>query len=165
MQEEYKMNHTISILVTNESGVLSRIVDLFSGRGYNIESLTVAPTLDRAFSKVTIVTKGNEAALEQINKQLNRLIPVIKVMDLPVSDAIEAEMAIVKIHAKDEDRAQILSIAHTTDSKIIDVNDKNYTILTVGNDKSINALIELLRPFGIKDLVRSGKVAMSKSAN
>ncbi|GBF23283.1 acetolactate synthase I/III small subunit [Candidatus Gastranaerophilus sp. (ex Termes propinquus)] len=158
------MNHTISVYVTNEAGVLSRIVGLFSGRGYNIESLTVAPTLDKAFSKVTIVTFGDSASIEQITKQLNRLIPVIKVMDLAINDAIESELAIIKVHAKDEDRAQILHVTQVTDSKIIDVTDKTYVIRAVGDDKHISALVELLKPFGIKDLVRSGKVAMSKNA-
>ena len=93
--------HTISILVSNESGVLSRIVDLFSGRGYNIESLTVAPTIDKLYSRVTIVTDGDEAAIEQINKQLNRIIPVIKVADLTIGEAVEREIALVKIQVKD----------------------------------------------------------------
>ena len=90
--------HTISILVTNESGVLSRVVDLFSGRGYNIESLTVAPTIDRLYSRITIVTDGDSAAIEQINKQLNRLIPVIKFADLNLNEALEFEVAIVKLN-------------------------------------------------------------------
>ena len=158
-------NHTLSILVTNEAGVLSRVVDLFSGRGFNIESLTVAPTLDRAFSRVTIVTQGDNAVIEQILKQLNRLIPVIKVMDLNVLEAIEVELVLVKVYGKDEDRAQILQIVEATNSKIIDVTDKTYTIQTVGSEKTNNALIELLKPLGIKELVRSGKVAMSKDVN
>lgn len=156
------MYHTISILVTNESGVLSRIVDLFSGRGFNIESLTVAPTLDKNFSRVTIVTVGDESAIEQINKQLNRLIPVIKVMDLHIGDAIESEIALVKIYATDEDRPEIIKIADITNSKIIDITDKTYTIQTVGDDKQIHALSELLKPYGIKEFVRSGKVAVTK---
>lgn len=156
------MNHTISILVTNESGVLSRIVDLFSGRGYNIESLTVAPTLDANFSRITLVTNGDESAIEQINKQLNRLIPVIKVMDLHVNDAIECEVAMVKVYGSDEDRAEIIKIADITNSKIIDVTDKTYTIQSVGDEKQIKALIELLKPLGVKEFVQSGKIAISK---
>ena len=100
--------HTISILVTNESGFLSRIVDLFSGRGYNIESLTVAPTIDRLYSRVTIVTGGDEAAIEQICKQLNRLIPVIKVADLNVAEALEVEIALAKIQVKEEQLEKLL---------------------------------------------------------
>lgn len=159
------MNHTISILVTNESGVLSRIVDLFSGRGYNIESLTVAPTLDVNFSRITLVTNGDESAIEQINKQLNRLVPVIKVMDLHVNDAIECEVAMVKVYGSDEDRAEIIKIADITSSKIIDVTDKTYTIQSVGDEKQIKALIELLKPLGVKEFVQSGKIAISKGSH
>jgi acetolactate synthase-1/3 small subunit len=158
-------NHTISVSVTNEPGVLSRIVDLFSGRGFNIESLTVAPTLDRAYSRVTIVTPGDSSAIEQILKQLNRLVPILKVMDLNVSEAIEVEIGLIKVHANDENRAQILQCVQATDGKIIDVTDKTYTIQIIGNDKNINAALELLKPFGIKEFVCSGKVAVSKSIN
>lgn len=156
------MYHTISVLVTNESGVLSRIVDLFSGRGFNIESLTVAPTIDRNFSRVTIVTVGDDSAIEQVNKQLNRLVPIIKVMDLSVGEAIECEVALIKVYGTDENRAEIIKIAEITNSKIIDVTDKTYTIQIVGDDKQINALSELLKPLGVKEFVRSGKVAVTR---
>lgn len=156
--------HTISILVSNESGVLSRIVDLFSGRGYNIESLTVAPTIDRLYSRVTIVTGGDEAAIEQICKQLNRLIPIIKVADLNVSEALEKEIALVKIQINnDDERKDILRIAETTDSKIIDITDKTYVIQAIGDEKQIQALVELVRPYSVKEFVRSGKVAISRN--
>ena len=155
-------NHTISISVTNEPGVLSRIVDLFSGRGFNIESLTVAPTMDGAYSRVTIVTQGDNSSIEQITKQLNRLIPILKVIDLTVAEAVETEVALVKVHAKDETRAQILNCVATTGAKIVDVTDKTYTIQIVGDTKQINALLELLKPIGIKEMVRSGKFAASK---
>ena len=150
--------HTISILVTNESGVLSRVVDLFSGRGYNIESLTVAPTVDRLYSRITIVTDGDSDAI----KQLNRLIPVIKVGDLSLSEALECEVALVKLNCKDEERSDVLRIVEATGSKIIDVTDKAYTIQTVGSEKQIQALVELIKPYGVKEFVRSGKIAMSK---
>ena len=155
--------HTISILVSNESGVLSRIVDLFSGRGYNIESLTVAPTIDRLYSRVTIVTGGDEAAIEQISKQLNRLIPVIKVADLNIQEALEREIALVKIQVKDEEKSDILRIVETTGSKIIDVTDKTYIIQALGDEKQIQALVELVRPYSVKEFVRSGKVAISRN--
>ena len=154
--------HTISILVTNESGVLSRVVDLFSGRGYNIESLTVAPTIDRLYSRITIVTDGDNAAIEQINKQLNRLIPVIKVADLNLNEALECEVALLKLNCKDEEKSDILRIVDATNSKIIDVTDNAYTIQTVGSEKQIQALAELIKPYGVKEFVRSGKIAMSK---
>lgn len=156
------MIHTISILVRNEAGVLSRISDLFSGRGYNIESLTVAPTLDTDFSRVTIVTNGDDKVIEQITKQLNRLIPTIKVMDLPVADAIEREFIMCKVCAKDEHRSEILRIAEIFNAKIIDVTHRSYTLQALGDDRQIKSLIELLRPIGIRELVRSGKVVISR---
>ncbi len=156
--------HTISILVSNESGVLSRIVDLFSGRGYNIESLTVAPTIDRLFSRVTIVTDGDEAAIEQINKQLNRVVPVIKVADLNIGESVEREIALVKIQVKDEEKSDILRIAEATNSKIIDVTDKTYILQAIGDEKQIQALVEMVRPYSVKEFVRSGKVAISRNS-
>lgn len=157
--------HTISILVSNESGVLSRIVDLFSGRGYNIESLTVAPTIDGLYSRVTIVTGGDEAAIEQICKQLNRLIPVIKVADLNVAEALEKEIALVKIQINnDDEKRDILRIAETTASKIIDITDKTYVLQAIGDEKQIQALVELVRPYSVKEFVRSGKVAISRNS-
>lgn len=154
--------HTISVLVTNEPGVLSRIVDLFSGRGFNIESLTVAPTLDSAYSRVTIVTIADERDIEQILKQLNRLVPVLKVMDLPINEAIEIEMGLIKVYANDENRNQILQSVEATNSKIIDVNEKTYTIQVIGDEKQINAVLALLKPIGVKEFVQSGKVAISR---
>lgn len=155
--------HTISILVSNESGVLSRIVDLFSGRGYNIESLTVAPTIDRLYSRVTIVTEGDEAAVEQVNKQLNRIIPVIKVTDLNINEALEREIALVKIQVKDEEKSDILRIAEATNAKIIDITDKTYILQAIGDEKQIQALVEMVRPYSVKEFVRSGKVAISRT--
>ncbi len=158
------MIHTISILVRNEAGVLSRISDLFSGRGYNIESLTVAPTLDTDYSRVTIVTNGDDKVIEQITKQLNRLIPTIKVMDLPVNDAIEREFIMCKVCARDEHRSEILRIAEIFNAKIIDVTHRSYTLQALGDERQIRSLIELLRPIGIRELVRSGKVVISREA-
>lgn len=155
-------NHTISILVINEAGVLSRIVDLFSGRGYNIESLTVAPTIDRNYSRVTIVTQGDDGVIEQITKQLNRLIPIIKVMDLPMDDAIEAEIVLAKVYVTDETRAEIIKVADLVGARVLDITDKTYTLQLVGDDKQIKALGEMLRPIGVKEFIRSGKVALSR---
>ena len=156
------MRHTLSILVMNEAGVLSRVTGLFSGRGYNIESLTVAPCLDCDYSRITLVTEGDDDIIEQITKQLNRLIPVIKVMDLTVAEATEKEFIFCKVNAKDENRAEILRIAEISNAKVIDVASKIYTLEASGDEKQINTMIELLRPLGIKELVRSGKVAISK---
>ena len=155
-------NHTISVLVKNESGVLSRICGLFSGRGYNIESLTVAPGLDPEFSRITIVTRGDDKVLEQITKQLNRLIPTLKVVDFTTEEAIDAELIFCKVVARDESRSEILRIAEIFNAKIVDVSNKTYTLQAVGEERQIRTLIELLRPLGVKELVRSGKVAISR---
>ena len=156
------MKHTISVLVRNEAGVLSRVADLFSGRGYNIESLTVAPTLDNDYSRLTIITFGDDDVIEQITKQLNRIIPVLKVTDLNTVEYIEREIILCKVTARDDVRSEILRIAEIFDAKIIDVTNKTYTIQAVGDTRQINSLIELLKPMGIKELVRSGKVAISR---
>ena len=156
-------NHTISVLVTNEVGVLSRIVDLFSGRGYNIESLTVAPTLDSIYSRVTIVTRADNDVIEQICKQLNRLIPVIKVANLTVGDAIEYEIGLLKVSVNDENRAEFMNIVAQASATIMDVNEKLYTVKIDGDEKQVQTFAELVRPFGIKEFVRSGKVAITKS--
>lgn len=156
-------NHTISVLVTNEVGVLSRIVDLFSGRGYNIESLTVAPTLDSIYSRVTIVTRADDDVIEQICKQLNRLIPVIKVANLTLGDAIEYEIGLLKIAVTDENRAEFMNIVAQAQATIMDVNEKLYTVKIDGDEKQVQTFAELVRPFGIKEFVRSGKVAITKS--
>ncbi len=157
------INHTISVLVTNEVGVLSRIVDLFSGRGYKIESLTVAPTLDSIYSRVTNVTKADDSVIEQICKQLNRLIPVIKVANLTIGDAIEYEIGLLKISVSDENRAEFMNIVAQAQATVMDVSDKIYTVKIDGDEKKVQTFAELVRPFGIKEFVRSGKVAITKS--
>ena len=155
-------SHTISVLVSNEVGVLSRIVDLFSGRGYNIESLTVAPTADSIYSRVTIVTPGDNDAIEQICKQLNRLIPVVKVANLSMGEAIEYEIGLIKVFVNDENRAEFMNIVAQANATIMDVTDKTYTVKVDGDEKKVKTFSELVRPFGIKEFVRSGKVAITK---
>lgn len=154
--------HTISVLVTNEVGVLSRIVDLFSGRGYNIESLTVAPTIDSIYSRVTIVTLGDDDVIEQICKQLNRLIPVIKVASLSIDEAMEYEIGLIKLNISDANRAEFMNIVAQANAKIMYVSDKTYIVKIDGNEKDVQTFSELVRPFGIKEFVRSGKVAITK---
>ncbi len=155
-------SHTISVLVSNEVGVLSRIVDLFSGRGYNIESLTVAPTIDSIYSRITIVTLGDDDVVEQICKQLNRLIPVIKVANLSLNDAIEYEIGLIKVTVPDENRAEFINIITQAHATIMDVQDKTYTVKIDGSEKEVRTFAELIRPYGIKEFVRSGKVAITK---
>ncbi|OGP21965.1 MAG: acetolactate synthase small subunit [Deltaproteobacteria bacterium GWA2_55_10] len=157
------MRHTISVLVCNEFGVLSRISGLFSGRGFNIESLSVAETLDPEISRMTIVTSGDDKVLEQINKQLNKLVNVIKVYDFTDEEHIERELALIKVNLTSETRAEIISIVDIFRAKVVDVSPRTYTIEITGDEEKIRAITELLRPFGIKEIVRTGRVAMARS--
>lgn len=157
------MQHTISVLVKNEAGALSRIVNLFSARGYNIESLTVANTLDSKYSRATIfVTNCEDGVVEQILKQLHKLIPVIKVSDLTPENSTTQELVLLKVDAK-TDVVNLLKIAENFGAKIINVSPKNYTLQAVCDDNQLKSLIELLRPIGIKDVVRSGAVSILSS--
>ena len=157
------MRHTISILVDNEFGVLSKVAGLFSGRGFNIESLCVAETLDLKVSRMTIVTTGDDQVVEQITKQLNKLINVIKVSDLTAEEHIERELAMIKVNVDAKDRAEILSIVDIFRAKVIDVSPITYTIEMTGDNEKVKAIMELLKPFGIKEIVRTGKIAMARS--
>ena len=158
------MRHVITLLVENEFGVLTRIAGLFSGRGFNIESLCVAETLDPAVSTMTIVTRGDDQIIEQVLKQLNKLIPVIKVVDLIEKDFVEREMVLVKVSANAETREEILRVVDIFRGKVIDVGSKTYTIEVTGDEKKINAILALLKPLGIKELVRTGHVAMVRGS-
>ncbi len=158
------MRHVITLLVENEFGVLARIAGLFSGRGFNIESLCVAETLDPAVSTMTLVTRGDDQIIEQVLKQLNKLIPVIKVVDLVEKEFVEREMVLVKVSATAETREEILRVVDIFRGKVIDVGTKTYTIEVTGDDKKINAILALLKPLGIKELVRTGRVAMIRGS-
>ncbi len=156
------MRHTISVLVENEFGVLSRVSGLFSGRGFNIESLCVAETNDPQVSRMTIVTTGNEQILEQINKQLNKLINVIKVIDYHKSKFIERELVLIKVTAETSDRAEILRIVDIFRAKIVDMTQKIYTIEITGNEEKVKAIVEMLTPMGIKEIARTGKIVLGR---
>ncbi len=156
------MRHIISILVQNEFGVLARVAGLFSGRGFNIESLCVAETLDPELSSMTIVTRGSDSILEQILKQLNKLINVIKVTDFQELDYVSREMVLVKLKADEKTREEILRIAEIFRGRIIDVSPKSYTVEITGNEDKVNAFLTLVRPLGIKEIVRTGPVAMAR---
>ena len=158
------MRHVITLLVENEFGVLARIAGLFSGRGFNIESLCVAETLDPTVSTMTIVTRGDDQIIEQVLKQLNKLIPVVKVMDLIEKDFVEREMVLVKVSANAETREEILRVVDIFRGKVIDVGSKTYTIEVTGDEKKVNAILALLKPLGIKELVRTGHVAMVRGS-
>lgn len=156
------MRHTISVLVENEFGVLSRVAGLFSGRGFNIESLSVAETTDPSISRMTIVTSGNDQIIEQILKQLNKLIPVIKVVDFSGVEIVDRELLMVKVNAENDTRAEVLRLVDIFRAKIVDVAPRSYTIEMTGGEGKVDAFLELLRPVGIKEIVRTGKIAIAR---
>ncbi|MHB8174337.1 MAG: acetolactate synthase small subunit [Nitrospirota bacterium] len=158
------MRHIISIMVENKFGVLSRVSGLFSGRGYNIESISVGQTLDPTVSQMTIVTSGDDNIIEQITKQLNKLLDVIKVTDLTEFDHVEREMMLIKVQPSVEHRAEALRVAEIFRGVIVDSSAKTYTIQVTGDDKKLEAIIDLLKPLGIKEVVRTGKVAIAREA-
>ena len=156
------MRHTISVLVENKFGVLSRVAALFSGRGYNIESISVGETIDPQISIMTIVTEGDDWIVEQITKQLNKLIDVIKLVDLTELDHVEREMILIKVTPRKEYRIEVLRTAEIFRGRVVDSSQDTYTIEVTGNEKKIQAFIELMRPMGIKEFVRTGKIAISR---
>ncbi|MCK5351913.1 acetolactate synthase small subunit [bacterium] len=156
------MRHTISVTVENRPGVLSRVVGLFSGRGFNIESLSVGETIDPEISRITIVTRGDDRIIEQVTKQLRKLIDVIKVTDLTDLNFVDREMILVKINATEKTKAEILRINEIFRGKIVDVSPASYTFEITGDEGKIQAFIKLVKPFGVKEIARTGKVAVSR---
>jgi acetolactate synthase I/III small subunit len=150
------MRHIISVLLENESGALSRVAGLFSARGYNIESLTVAPTEDATLSRMTVVTTGSDEVIEQITKQLNKLIEVVKVIDLSDGDHIEREMMLVKVRAVGQNREEMKRMADIFRGRIIDVTDKDYTIELTGTGSELDAFLKALDRGAILETVRTG---------
>ena len=157
-----KSRHTISITVDNEAGVLSRIAGFFSARDFNIESLNVAETQEPGTSRITLVTTGDEAIIQQIIKRFNNMVNVIKVVDMTELDRVEREMILVKVDAKADSKAEILRIADIFRAKVVDVSARSYTFEVTGDEQKIQAFVELQRPFGIKEIARTGTVAMSR---
>jgi acetolactate synthase-1/3 small subunit len=155
--------HTLSVMVENEPGVLSRVAGLFSGRGFNIYSLNVAPTLEKGVSLMTIVAEGDDQIVEQIVKQLRKLVPTIKVKDLTELKSVEREMVLLKVNAEDSKRAEILRIVDIFRCKVVDVSVDELTIEVTGDQGKISALVNLLARFGIKEIARTGNVAMQRS--
>jgi len=155
--------HTIGVLVENQPGVLSRVAGLFSGRGFNIECLTVAETNEPGVSRITLVTIGDQHILEQIVKQLNKLINVIKVFDFRETEFVDREMALIKVRAEPTTRAEVLRISDIFRGKVVDVSPLFYTIEVTGNESKISAVIELLAQIGIVEVARTGKVALARS--
>lgn len=161
-RESRNMRHTISVLVENKFGVLTRIAGLFSGRGFNIDTLNVAPTQDASASRMTIVTKGDDATLDQIVKQLNKLVDVIKVQDFRADEYIDRELVLMKVGVDAKSRSEIMQITDIFRAKIVDVQAKTVTIEVTGDESKVEKFIELMKPFGVLDLTRTGKVAMPR---
>ena len=157
-------SHTISVLVENEFGVLARVAGLFSGRGFNIESLTVnEDPLDPTVSRIVLVTTGDDQIVEQINKQLNKLVSVIKITDFKDVETIDREMVIVKVAVDERTRSELDSIVNAYRAHVVDIGPRAITVELTGNSDKIKAFIASVRPLGIKEVVRSGKVAMARA--
>jgi acetolactate synthase-1/3 small subunit len=157
------MRHTISVLVENKFGVLTRVAGLFSGRGFNIDSLNVAPTQDPTVSRMTIVTRGDDATVDQIVKQLNKLVDTIKVHDFRDGEYVDRELVLIKIGVNSQTRAEVMQITDIFRAKIIDVQQNSLTIEITGDESKVEKFIELMQPFGILELTRTGKVALPRS--
>lgn len=158
------MKHILSVLVENKPGVLSRVTGLISRRGFNIESLTVAPTEDVTMSRMTVIVNADEMGFEQITKQLHKLVSVYKISDLTDDDAIERELALFKVSAPPERRHEVIEIANLFRANIVDVGKNSLTIEATGDESKLGALEDLFRAYGIRQLTRTGKIAMSRGA-
>ncbi len=156
------MRHTLSVLVENKFGVLTRIAGMFSGRGFNIDTLNVGPTRDPSRSRMTIVVMGDDAVLEQVTKQLNKLIDVIEIEDFRDGDYVDRELVLLRVNVNPQTRAEVMQICDIFRAKIIDVQHLNVAIEVTGNESKIEKFLFLMEPFGISDLTRTGKVAVSR---
>lgn len=159
-----KVLHTIALIVENRPGVLVRIAGLFSRRGFNIDSLTVGATDNPDYSRMTITVDGDEVVLEQVTKQLNKLINVIRVSELDPAESVERELVMIKVAAKKEDRSEIMQIVSVFRAKIIDVSPRSMIIEVTGSQDKVEAMVRLLRQFGIKEMTRTGRVSMVRGA-
>ena len=162
MQDAHAQDHVLSMLVDNQPGVLSGIVGLFSGRGFNIKSLCVAETIDPLISRITLVTRGNLSHMEQIKKQLNKLINVIKVYDYTGIAYVHRDMALIRVQAPPENRAEILRIVDIFRSRVVDVGPEHYIVEVTGDEGKINAFLDLLAPMGIREIARTGTIALAR---
>lgn len=156
------MKHVISVLVENKSGVLARVAGLFSGRGYNIDSLCVAETHDPTKSRMTIVAHGDDRILEQITKNLNKLIDVIKVTDFEGGDYVDRELLLVKVSVNSSTRPEVMQVVDIFRARIVSVNHNSLIVEVTGDENKVAAFLDLLRTFGIKEITRTGKIAMSR---
>ena len=158
------MSHTLSVLVENKPGVLTRVTSLFSRRGFNIDSLAVGPTEDETLSRITLVVSAEDTPLEQITKQLHKLINVIKIQDLCAADSIDRELVLFKVNAPAEKRHEIIEIANVFRAKVVDVGRNSLTIEATGAADKIQAMEDLFRAYGIKELARTGKIALARGS-
>jgi acetolactate synthase-1/3 small subunit len=158
------MHHTLSVLVENRPGVLTRVTSLFARRGFNIDSLAVGPTEDERLSRITLVVSAEDTPLEQITKQLHKLINVIKIQDLDPAESIDRELVLFKVNAPSEKRHEIIEIANVFRAKIIDVGRNSLTIEATGAGDKLRAMEDLFRAYGIKELARTGKIALARGS-
>ncbi|GKX31096.1 acetolactate synthase small subunit [Vallitalea longa] len=156
--------HVLSVLVTNHSGVLSRVAGLFSRRGYNIDSLSVGVTENPEFSRMTIVARGNDLIIEQITKQLNKLVDVYNIIELKPGNSVYRELALVKISAEDKNRAAIIEIAGIFRANIIDVSSETLTVEITGDQNKVEAFLNLVEPYGVKEIARTGLTALGRGS-
>jgi len=157
------MRHTISVLVENKFGVLTRVAGLFSGRGYNIDTLNVAPTQDPTASRMTIVTRGDDATLEQIIKQLNKLPEALQVTDFREGEFVDRELVLVKVGVDSKTRADVMQITDIFRAKIVDVQPRSLTVEITGTEDKVSKFLDLMKPYGIRELTRTGKVALARN--
>ncbi len=155
--------HTISILVENNSGALSRIAGLFASRGYNIKSLSVSETDDESMSRMTIVSEGDDAIMEQINKQLNRLIDVIKVLDFVDGESVERELMLITLAASNNNRHEVVGVVDIYEGSVVAVSASEITVEVSGRSSELDDFISMVRPYGIKEIARSGPIALAKA--
>ena len=154
--------HTISILVENKFGAFNRIAGLFAAKGYNIDSLTVGPTEEEDVSRMTIVTRGDDQIIEQIIKQLNKLIDTIKVIDLTFESFVDRELVLVKVQSTTSTRPEIMQVAEIFRAKVVDISPKTLTLEATGSQQKVDAIIKMVKPFGIKEIARTGRVAIKR---
>jgi acetolactate synthase-1/3 small subunit len=156
------MRHTISVLVENKFGVLTRVAGLFSGRGYNIDTLNVGPTNDPKVSRMTIVTHGDDATVEQITKQLNKLPNVLKTQDFRDGEYVDRELVLIKVSVDSKSRAEVMQITDIFRAKIVDVQPKSLTVEVTGTEDKVAKLLDLMKTYGVLDVTRTGKIALPR---
>jgi len=160
--EQQLKQHTIGLLVENHFGAFVRIAGLFAAKGYNIDSLTVGPTEERDVSRMTIVTRGDDQIIEQIVKQLHKLVDTIKVMDLTFEPFVERELVLVKVQSTRATRAEIMQVSEIFRAKVVDISANTLTLEATGSQMKVDAIINMLKPFGIKEVARTGRVALKR---